>query len=369
MLYRIYCLVLKELLAIWRDPKSRFIIIGPPLIQLLIFSFAATLEVKNIDLAILNQDSGKHAHEIVQRFKGSPYINQVLLVDNMRTVEHLIDDQKVMAAVIFDARFSRQITLDQTADVQIILDGRNTNTTQIVNSYLNEIIQVYNQEILSQRTQNPPSTRLIIRHWFNPNLNFIWFIVPSLFVTLLTIAGIIITGLSIAREREMGTFDQLLVSPITPFEILIGKTIPALLICSVQAILLFLISIYLFKVPFVGSLLLLIMSTLVYLMTVIGIGLFISALSMTQQQAILGAFVFVVPAILISGFATPVENMPVWLQDLTVINPIKYFLIIVKGLYLKGLPAENIWSSLYPLMMIAVATMSFAIILFKKRVG
>jgi len=369
MLYRIYCLLIKELLAIWQDPKSRFIIIGPPLIQLLIFSFAATLEVKNIELALMNQDSGSYSHELIQRLEGSPYISKIRFVHSTEEVTNLLDNQKVLAAVLINSSFSREISRGHSGTIQILLDGRNTNSTQIISGYISEIVNQYNQEILRKKYPNSQQTSLVVRHWFNPNLNFKWFIVPSLFVTLLTISGVIITGLSIAREREMGTLEQLMVSPITPYEMLLGKTFPALLICSVQAACIYLISIYIFKIPFVGSILYLSLCTVVYLTAVISIGLFISSIAATQQQAILGAFVFIVPAILLSGFATPIENMPTWLQSGTTINPIKYFLVIVKGLYLKNLPFNIIWSSLYPLLAITVGTMSLSVIYFRQRIG
>ncbi len=369
MFYRVYCLLIKELLAIWQDPKSRFIIIGPPLIQLIVFSFAATLEVKNIELAVMNQDQGSYSNELIQRLDGSSYFTKIRFVETTKQVTELLDNQKVLAAVLIASDFSRDISKGNTGVVQILLDGRNTNSTQIVNSYINEIVYQYNQEILQKKSSHVQPTRLVVRHWFNPNLNFKWFIVPSLFVTLLTISGVIITGLSIAREREMGTLEQLMVSPITPSEMLLGKTLPALIICLIQAVFLYLISIYIFKIPFVGSIIYLVLCTIVYLTAVISVGLFISSVSATQQQAILGAFVFIVPAILLSGFATPIENMPAWLQSGTIVNPIKYFLVIVKGLYLKNLPFSIIWSSLYPLIIITLVTMSLSVMIFKRRIG
>lgn len=368
MIDRIWMLIIKEILALVRDPRSRLVLIGPPLVQLIVFAYAATLEVKNIELAIYNQDNGVYANEVVQRFVGSPYFKHIRFISHPQESQQLIDTQKVMGVIQIDAAFSRKILAGESAPLQVLLDARNSNSAQIVNGYIQEIINQLNEEIAQQLGKENRFV-LIVRHWFNPNLDFKWFIVPGLFATLLAMVGIIVTGLSVAREREMGTFDQLLVSPLTPFEILLGKTIPALIIGAIQAFLLLLISLYWFQVPFVGSYLYLALGIILYLISVIGIGLFISSICATQQQAILGSFVFIVPAILISGFATPIENMPWWLQEISMADPIRHFLVIVRGLFLKDLPKTDIYSSAIPLLVISVVTMSCAAWLFNRRVG
>jgi ABC-2 type transport system permease protein len=216
-------------------------------------------------------------------------------------------------------------------------------------------------------TADPRGDSLVVRNWFNPNLEYVWYTVPSLVAVISLLIGLIVTALSVARERELGTFDQMMVSPLRTHEILIGKMTPPLLIGLAHATLYILVAIFIFGVPLRGSLFLLYPSLVVYLAAVIGIGLFISSLSTTQQQAILGAFLFGAPAILLSGFATPIENMPDWLQPLTMINPLRHFLVVVKGVFLKGLPAGEVFLNTVPLVLIALATLTAAAWLFRRR--
>lgn len=369
MWYRIYTLIVKELLTLLRDPKSRIVLIAPPLIQLVVFAYAATLEVKNIHLAILNQDSGVYAHEVVQRFAGSPYFVNVTFVNHPTEIKTLIDTQQVAGAVRIRQDFSKEILAGRTGSLQVVMDGRNSNTAQIINAYIGQIAETLSQDIATKLGRTMPSSTVITRHWFNPNLEFRWAIIPSLLGTLLIILGIIVTGLTIARERELGTFDQLLVSPLRPFEILIGKILPALLIGLFQGTLLFIVSLVFFRIPFVGSLFYLYLSMIVYILSVSGIGLFISSLAATQQQAILGAFVFIVPAIIISGFTTPVENMPDWLQTVSLLDPVRYFLVIVKGLYFKDMGIGDLLANLFPLLGIGLVTMTMAVWLFRRKMA
>jgi len=221
---------------------------------------------------------------------------------------------------------------------------------------------------LSPRRQMASNVTVVPRYWFNPNLIFIWFTVPSLVAIIALLIGLVVTALSVARERELGTFDQLMVSPLRTHEILIGKLTPPMMIGLFHITLYVLAAIFIFGIPLRGSLLLLYGSAVFYLASVVGIGLFISSLSMTQQQAILGAFVFMVPAVLLSGFATPIENMPVWLQPITIINPLRYFLVVVKGVFLKDIPLGEVVHNTVPLALIALCTLSAAAWLFRSRI-
>lgn len=364
---RIPALIIKELLTLFRDPKGRFILIGPPVLQLIVFAFAATLEVKNVSLVVYNQDLGQHSQEVVQRLNGSPTFTSISFVDSESAFKRFIDEQKAMAAIHFPSNFSRDIEAGQAAHLQVILDGRRSNAAQIVNGYISRLISEYEAEIQAKRGVDPPPTILIGRNWFNENLLYLWFTVSSLVGILAMLIALIVTALSVARERELGTFDQLLVSPLMPYEILIGKTVPAVLIGLAEGLLIFLVGVLLFGVPFRGLFLLLVFSLFVFVMSVVGTGLFISAMSKTQQQAILGAFTFMVPAITLSGYAAPVENMPQWLQMATWINPLKHFLITVKGLFLKDMPLLEVWSHTWPLLVIGLSTLALAGWFFKRR--
>lgn len=364
---RLKALITKEFIAILRDPKSRAILIGPPLVQLLVYSYAATQEVTNVDILILNRDAGKWAVELVQRIDGAPTFRNITHVENLAALRTRIDMQQAIAAVQIGPTFSRDIEAGVPADLQIILDGRKSNTSQIVAGYLKQIVNGLAAETPSGKRAAAATIGVVSRNWFNPNLIFQWFMVPNLVVSIALLIGLIVTALSIARERELGTFDQLMVSPLRTHEILIGKVIPPMVIGMFHISLYILAAVFIFGVPLHGSILLLYGSALFYLLAVVGIGLFISAMCMTQQQAILGAFLFMVPATLLSGFATPIANMPDWLQPITLINPMRYFLVIVEGVFLKDIPLTAVVSDTIPLVLIAGATLGAASWLFRRR--
>lgn len=366
---RIRALVIKELLAILRDPRGRAVLIVPPILQLFIFAFAATLEVTNVSIAILDQDRGRWAQELVLRISGSPTFTQVRMVEGQPEVRPLIDTRQVLLAAQIPPGFSGDIVAGRPTAMQLVLDGRRSNAAQIVQGYVTAIVQGLNADIAAEAGRPQPPGALVVRNWFNPNLDYHWFTVPSLIGTIALLVGISVTALSVARERELGTLDQLLVSPLRPAEILIGKTVPSLLVGLVHGTLFLAVATLVFGIPFTGSLWLLYASLALYLVSVIGIGLFISTLAQSQQQAFLGAFVFAAPAILLSGFATPVENMPDWLQTATVINPLRHFLVIVNGLFTKDMPAATVAESALPLALIALVTMTLAAVLFRRRVA
>jgi ABC-2 type transport system permease protein len=368
MAQRIYRLIIKELLAALRDPRARYILILPPVVQLLVFSFAATQEVRNVRLGVRNDDYGTAARDLVARFEGSANFTATHYLRSDADIAPAVDSRRVLMVLHIDADFSRRLAAGHKATVQLILDGRRSNAAQIVAGYAQAIIDSYNRELaVVRRLPDPPSV-VAARVWFNPNLETTWNTLPSLVVILTTMLGLVVTSLSVARERELGTFEQLLVSPLEPIEIVIGKTVPSLIIGLVEGSLMLLVGVVGFRVPFQGSLPLLYAAMVVYLAAVIGVGLFISSLARTQQQAILGAFVFMVPAVLLSGFASPIENMPDWLQTLTLLNPLRYYMLIVKGVFLKAMPAAMVLELLWPLALIALATLTAATWLFRHRV-
>lgn len=364
MLQRILYLTIKEILAIMRDPRSRVVVIVPPLVQLLIFSFAATLEVKNVKLAVYHRDGGKWGVELVQRFAATNTFSEIVPVYAEDQIDRVIGEQRAIGVLVVPDDFSRRIQTGQTAEAQLLLDGRKTNSAQIVRGYAETIVQQFNRDLAEAA---PARAGLIERHWFNPNLDYLWYTVPSLFAILTLLVTLLVTSLSVAREREMGTFEQLLVSPLRASEILAGKSAAALLIALIEGSVFLVIAAFGFRVPLEGALVLLYPAFAFFLLAVIGIGLFISSMSMTQQQAILGAFMFMVPAVLLSGFATPIENMPGWLQTVSLANPLRWFLVISRGIFLKDLPARVVFSNTWPLMIIALITLTAAAWLFRKR--
>lgn len=367
MFKRIHALIIKELLALLRDKKSRLVLIVPPLVQLFIFSFAATQEVNNQTLAILNLDRGRPALTLEQDFTAANTFSKVIQLQRQDEIPALIDRQQALAVLWIPENFSRDLEAGRVAQASFILDGRRTNAAQIVQGYAQRIINSYRAKLPASGRQ--PGIIIVARNWFNPNLIFRWYTVPSLVCILTTVIGLLVTGLSVAREREMGTFEQLLVSPLHPLEILLGKALPALLVAMIEGAVIVLIGVFLLQVPFNGSLPLLFGSMAVFLLAIIGVGLFVSALSMTQQQAVLGAFMFLVPAVILSGFASPIENMPHWLQTISFGNPVRYFMSIVRGIFLKDVSAAIVWSQTWPMAIIACVTLSTATWLFKKRMA
>lgn len=369
MWLRVRSLILKELLAVLRDPRGRRALIMPTILQLLVFPSAATQEVRNIRMAVLNEDWGKPSRDLIARFEGTPYFVDVRHLEDDGEIARAIDSASAMLVLHIGPDFSRRVEAGEPAEVQLILDGRRSNTAQILQGYATAIIDGYNLELAGSRGAPATEAAVAVRSWFNPNLLTHWNTIPGLLAILTTLITLMVTSLSVARERELGTFEQLLVSPLRPLEIVAGKTVPPLLIGLAEGALILLIGTLVYGVPFSGSLVLLFASMVAFLVSVIGVGLFVSSLSQTQQQAVLGTFVFMVPAIMLSGFASPIANMPEWLQTLTLANPIRHFLIIVKGLYLKDMPAAEVFANTVPLVLIGMVTLPVATWLFRHRIA
>jgi ABC-2 type transport system permease protein len=375
-LTRLAAQIRKELLCVLRDPKTRIALVGPPLMQLLIFAFANTLELKHADLAVFNRDSGPGAYELVARVGAASFCERLVTVHSEAELAGLVERRDVLGALVIPETFSRDLAAGRPARAQVILDGRRGNSSQILMGYLGQVAGTLGAE-LSQRTNLSPDGGLspgggmvdsvAVRHWFNPNLIYQWFVVPSLGGILVMFSTLMITGLSIARERELGTFDQLLVSPCRPLEIIVAKMAPALLICSVLGTVMMAAGILVFRVPFTGSYPLLLASLLVFVLSMVGIGLMISSICRTQQQAILGVFTFGVPVVVMSGFATPVENMPVFLQWLANGIPLKFYLVILQGCFLKALTPGEVFANVWPMAVIALVTLSLATWFVKGR--
>lgn len=367
MFKRIVALIKKEFLAIWKDPKSRALIILPPILQLIIFAHAATMEVKNIDMAILDKSQTLESRNLIDEFRNSKWFKNVILVQNENQIAQMIRTRKVEIAMAINTDFATKLLKGQPTSVQIILDGRQTNVAGITNGYASTIISQYENQYFPKSFQSVPRISHQVRNWFNPNLFFLWYTVVSLIAILATTISLILTSLSVARERELGTFDQLIVSPLTSFEILIGKTFPPLAIALILVTVMTLVIIIFFKVHFQGSVILFYLSIIIYLLSMVGIGLFISSICRTQQQAILGSFTFQMPAILLSGYISPVEDMPRFFQAISCLNPVRFFLVIIKGIYLKAMPAHYVFENLIPLVLISIFTLSAASWMFKRN--
>lgn len=365
MLHRIFTLIIKELQLLLRERQTRTILIVPVIFQMILFPLAATLEVTNATIAIYDEDKGAASVELTQQFAKASAFSQVLLLQNRQEVREAIDNRQALLLVHFPQNFSAHLAAKTPAQLQILLDGRNSNSAQIAANYVQQIVANYQQECMPQAV----TSELVVRNWYNPNLDYKWFIVPSLVALITTIGVMIVTSLSVAREREQGTLDQLLVSPLTTGEIFVGKAVPALIVATAQASIVLVIGIFAYQIPFSGSLILFYFTMSLYGLSLVGFGLLISALSATQQQAFIGVFVFMMPAVLLSGYIAPVENMPQWLQYITWINPIRHFNEITKQIYLKDTGFTVIWQSLWPLLVIAVITGTAAYTLFRRKIA
>jgi ABC-2 type transport system permease protein len=368
MFFRIAILVRKELQALLRDRQGRMLLIVPVVLQLLVFPLASTLEVKNNVLGVMNEDGGAHAFELLQRFSQAQAFTRLLPISGEAALRHAIDSQEALLVVRFPPDFSRAVEAGQPASILVMLDGRRSNSGQIALGYVRRMIETWQHERAAAAGQ-PPSPDLIVRHRYNPNLDYVRHIVPSLVAIITTISCLIVTSLSVAREREYGTFDQLLVSPLTPSMIMIGKAIPALMVAIAHATIIVAGGVFLYGIPFQGNLLLLYLFMFFYVLALSGFGLLISSVCSTQQQAFLGVFSFIMPAILLSGFPSPVENMPVWLQYLDWFNPLQHFIVIVKGVFVKDSSAALLWPRALPLLVISAITLTLADLGFRRRIG
>ncbi|MBN2691398.1 MAG: ABC transporter permease [Burkholderiaceae bacterium] len=364
---RVVALVIKELLMLLRDTASRTVLIGPPLIQLLVFGYAASFDLNHIPYAVYNEDSGYASRELLAHFSGTTTFQQVATITHAAQIAPLIDNKSALLVLHIGPHFTRDLLRHESAKVQVLVDGRDSNTASLALNDANGVLLDFNAQWAAQHGWRGPPARLEIRSWFNPNLLSRWFILPGIVALLTLVVTLLVTGLSVAREREMGTFDQLLVTPLRPVEILLGKALPGFIIGGLEAAFIAVVAVLWFGVPFVGSVLALGIGLLFFLLAATGIGLMISSIAVTQQQGLLGVFMFLVPSIILSGFATPIANMPQAVQLLTYINPMRYFLIITRGVYLEGDGVGNLIPQYWPLALIGVFSLLAAAWLFRHR--
>jgi ABC-2 type transport system permease protein len=367
MLAHILALAIKELLALLRDPRSRIVLVGPPIAQLLVFGFAATFDLNRAPMAVYDEDGSAPARELIARFEGSRNFQIVRRIDQDALVAPLIDNREALLVLHLGPRFGSDLLRGDSGRVQVILDGRNSNTALIALNYVRTILIDFNEDWAIRRGRPALPVRLEIRPWYNANLESRWFIVPGIVGLLTLVVTLIVTALSVAREREAGTFDQLLVTPLRPTEILIGKSIPGLLVGLLQGSLILLIAVQGFGVPLRGPIGALYLGMALFLLSAVGVGLMISSLSVTQQQGLLGAFLFLVPAVTLSGFATPIANMPWAVQLITYVDPLRYFLVVLRGVFLEGDSYALLLDQYWPMALIGLLSLTAAGWLFRHR--
>ena len=370
---RLLTIVRKELLVLFSNRVSRIMLIVPPLMQIVMFGWAATLEVRNVDVAVLDHDGGPLAADIVHRLRGSPTFRNVFFLSSEADIAPAIDGERALFALVLDQDLSRRAAAGREAVVQVILDGRRANAAQIAAYYLQTMLAdlaatLPRTRMAAQLSTGVPDIALTIRCWFNPNLEFQWFFLPNLIGMLSFMLGLVVTGLSVAREREVRTFDQLLVSPATPTEIAIAKLLPGCIVGLIHGTIFLLITVFAFGVPFTGSLVLLYAAVFIFALASGGVGLMVSSLAATQQQAFLGAFTIGVPCILVSGAVTPVINMPPFLQYASEFNPVRHFTTLAQGVFLKDISLTAALLSLGKIALIALVCIFVAVSMFRRRV-
>ena len=367
--FRIAALARKELLAVLKDPRSRFSIIVPPILQCLIYGYVATYDLNHVPYAVLDQDRSAASRQLLARIDGSGAFQRVANLDRAADVKRLIDNQRALLVIQIDQDFERRLLSNRQAGIQVIADGRNSNTAGTATGYVGAIVEGFNSEWRNRRGQSEAPIRVTTRAWYNPNLETRWHMIPALIGTLTLIQTMLLTGMSVAREREQGTFDQLLVTPFRPVEIMAGKAAPAILVGMVQATLVLLVAQLWFQIPFAGSYVTLYAGLSVFLLAAIGIGLLLSAVVATLQQAMLFSFLLIMPFSLLSGLTTPISSMPIFVQYLTLINPLRYAINIAHRVYLEGAGLTLLMPELWPLAIIAAITLSAASWMFRHRLA
>lgn len=368
-LRRILALIRKELLAILKDPRSRIVLFVPPILQTLLFGYAATFDLNRVPYAVLDQDRSRASTELLARLDGSQAFERVATLDGPAAIRGLIDDRRALLVVQIGPDFERRLLAGLPADVQVIADGRNSNTAATALGYISTIVDRFNRDWLSMRGESSPVVRMTVRAWYNENLETRWHMIPALIGTITILQTLLLTALSVAREREDGTFDQLLVTPFRPTEIMIGKATPSTIVGLIQATLILLVAKLWFQIPFAGSFVTLYTGLLLFVMASVGIGLLISSLVATMQQAMLFSFVVLMPFILLSGLATPIGNMPVIFQYLTLMDPLRYAIELTHRVYLEGATLAELVPVLLPLVAISAVTMPVAAWMFRNRLA
>ena len=364
---RLSALILKELLAAFRDPRARIALVFPPIVQLFLFAFAATLEVSNVPVGVLNQDWGMASEQLISRFERASAFSEIRRYASTKEAQAAIDRQDVMVIVHIGQDFSRKLAAGEQPSVQLLLDGRRSNSAQLVNNYIGTIITQFGVDFRTGTTVTQTS-QIVDRSWYNPNREYRAAMVPALIATLPMAMVLMIVGMSVARERELGTFEQLLVSPLQPLEIVVGKAVPGLIVGLAQCVLMTLIVTQVFGIALSGSAIVLFVGLAVFLIAIIGVGLFISSLVSNQQQAMMGIMVCMMPAMLLSGFSSPVQNMPDWLQWVAMANPLTHILVIVRGVFLRDMPVPLVAERIWPIAVVAILTISAAAWMFRRKV-
>jgi len=373
---RIRAMLVKEFIQVLRDPRMRITIFVTPVIQVLVFGYAANTDVRHVPTAVYDLDNTRESRDLVRDFTSSNYFSALHRIFSDREQDALIDRGRASAVLRFDRGFGRDLRGGRGAQFQLVLDASDSNTAGIILSYANQIVARYNErELAAAVAASPagavpyPSVEMRDRSWFNTNLDSRDYYIPGVICLMITVMTLILTSMAIVREKEIGTMEQLIVSPLRPIELILGKLVPFAVIALVEVLLITVVGTWWFSVPMRGSVTLLLLCTLIYLLTILGVGLFISTLSSTQQEAMMSTFLFFFPANLLSGFMYPIANMPAAIRWLTYLNPLRYYLVILRGIFLKGIGIRILWPQMAALLVYGLAVIVLASLRFRKTLG
>jgi len=372
---RVKAIIIKEFKQIFRDPRMKTVIFISPLLQIILFGYAANKDINYVPTAIYDQDNTVESRELLRGFTYSKYFVPEHYIFSEKEQNAVLDKGLASVAIRIDRGFGRNVNAGKDASVQLIFDGTDSNTAMIVMGYANTIVGDYQQGLLKRDilakgfTGGLPRVDLRDRAWFNSNLISTNYYLPGVIATIVTMMSLLLTSMAIVKEKEIGTMEQLTVSPLKPIELILGKLLPFAVISLVQTVLITILGVLWFGIPLRGSVLLLLFSTCIYLFTTLGIGLFISTISSTQQEAMMSVFLFYMPTMLLSGFAYPIANMPKVIQWFTFINPLRYFMVVIRSIFLKGVGIEVIWTQLLPLLVIGFFVLSLSTLKFRKSLS
>jgi len=374
MFARLKQMLIKEFIQVFRDKRTRFVMFAPPIIQMLVFGYAATFEIHHVPTVVLDLDHSQESRELLSRFSASSYFDVQHQLSDQRQIADIIDRGKATVAIQIRAGFAENLRKGQTALVQVIVDGTNSNTALIALGYINQIAASFAGDYQKDRIGRTapqlvsllPQVQLEQRPWYNEDLRSRWFFVPGVIGSLTLVLVTTLTAFAVVREREIGTLEQIMVTPIRPSEFILGKTLPFFLIGLLDVSLIATVGTLWFRVPFRGNIFVLLAGAVLFLLCMLGVGLLISTVSSTQQQAMVTSFFFIMPAITFSGFGFPISTMPRWLQYLTYFSPLRYFLVVLRGTYLKGVGLDILWPQMLAMFGLGLGLLVVAMLRFHK---
>ena len=374
MFGRLKQMLIKEFIQVFRDKRTRFILIIPPIIQMMVFGYAANYEIRHVPTVVLDLDHSQESRDLISRFTSSPYFDVQRQLTDSRQLGDLIERGDATVGLEIDAGFAEKLRSGQTAPLQVIVDATNSNTALIASGYITQIAHGFAVQyqrdrinrIAPQLIEVMPSVELAPRPWYNPDLKSRWFFVPGIIGSLTLVLVITLTAFAVVREREIGTLEQMMVTPIRPAEFILGKTLPFFLIGVFDVALISVVGSLWFQVPFRGHVSVLAIGSVLFILCMLGVGLLISTISATQQQAMVTSFFFIMPAITFSGFGFPISTMPHWMQLCSYAIPLRYFLIVIRGTYLKGVGMDILWPQMAAMAGLGVALLTAAILRFHK---